>query len=74
VVLGEKSMTDDSDDWEAYLRNLEHERNAALDEAAALFEVINPASDDERMKGDPGAGAMGAIIEYRNKIRALKRT
>lgn len=42
-----------------------------VEDAAALFEMINPASDTERLRGDPGAGAMGAIIEYRDKIRAL---
>jgi hypothetical protein len=37
---------------------------------AALHESINSASDDERFHGHPGAGAMGAIIEYRDLIRA----
>lgn len=49
-------------------------RNDALEEAARLHESINPASDDERLKGSPGAGAMGAVIEYRDKIRALRST
>lgn len=39
--------------------------------AAALHESINPASDDERASGTPGAGAMGAVIEYRDAIRRL---
>lgn len=47
-------------------------RVKALDDAAALHESVNPASDDERGHGVPGAGAMGAVIEYRDKIRALK--
>jgi hypothetical protein len=42
-----------------------------LEDAAALYESVSPASDDERLKGHPGAGAMGAVIEYRDKIRAL---
>lgn len=44
----------------------------ALEKCARLHESINPASDDERIKGHPGAGAMGAVIEYRDAIRALK--
>ncbi len=39
--------------------------------AGYLHEQINPASDEERQNSDPGAGAMGAVIEYRDKIRAL---
>lgn len=42
-----------------------------VEDAAALYESVNPASDDERIKGSPGAGAMGAVIEYRDKIREL---
>ena len=42
-----------------------------VEDAAALHESVNPASDAERLRGDPGAGAMGAVIEYRDKIRAL---
>lgn len=41
------------------------------EQAAALFESVNAASDDERIAGDPGAGAMGAVLEYRNAIRHL---
>ncbi len=47
--------------------------NEAIEEAARLHESINPASDDERQAGAPGAGAMGAVIEYRDKIRGLKQ-
>jgi hypothetical protein len=66
-------MTDDTDNWGRYILTLlKYARNTTLDEAAALWESINPASDDERIKGDPGAGAMGAIIEYRDQIKALK--
>jgi hypothetical protein len=67
-------MTKDADDHyrERYQRILDQARNTALDEAAGLSAIVNPASDEERLHGDPGAGAMGAIIEYRNKIRALR--
>ena len=44
---------------------------AGLNAAASEHENINPASDDERLNGSPGAGAMGAVIEYRDKIRKL---
>jgi hypothetical protein len=37
---------------------------------AGLHEQINPASDEERLGGVPGCGAMGAVIEYRDAIRA----
>lgn len=47
--------------------------NEAIEEAARLHESIDPASDEERQSNTPGAGAMGAVIEYRDKIRALKR-
>jgi len=43
---------------------------AGLEEAARLHEMINPASDAERLENIPGAGAMGAIIDYRDAIRA----
>jgi hypothetical protein len=43
---------------------------AATERAASLHESINPASDQERHDGSPGAGAMGAVIEYRDAIRA----
>lgn len=47
-------------------------RDEALEEAARLHENIDPACDHERQKGHPGAGAMGAVIRYRDAIRALK--
>lgn len=47
-------------------------RNAALEEAAQLHEQVNTADDFQRLEKLPGAGAMGAIVEYRDKIRALK--
>lgn len=43
---------------------------AATERAGNLHESINPASDQERHDGSPGAGAMGAVIEYRDAIRA----
>ncbi len=36
---------------------------------ARLYESVNPASDDERARGHPGAGAMAAVIEFRDLIR-----
>lgn len=44
----------------------------ALEQAAMLHEQVDCASDAERLAGIPGAGAMGAVIEYRDKIRELK--
>lgn len=40
---------------------------------ARLHEMVDPASDDERSRGVPGSGAMGAVIQYRDLIRAQKR-
>lgn len=45
---------------------------AATKRAGDLHEQINPASDEERLSDIPGAGAMGAIIEYRDEIRKAK--
>lgn len=42
---------------------------AATKRAGDLHESVNPASDQERHDGSPGAGAMGAVIEYRDLIR-----
>lgn len=39
--------------------------------AGDLHESVNPASDYERHDKLPGAGAMGAVIEYRDLIRKL---
>mgnify|MGYP001567931827 CR=1 FL=1 len=48
------------------------ERDAAtVERCARLHESVNPASDEERLYNFRGAGAMGAVIEYRNGIRAL---
>ena len=46
--------------------------NAATQNASALHESINPASDAERNASLPGAGAMGVVIEYRDAIRRLQ--
>jgi hypothetical protein len=42
---------------------------AATERAANLHEQVDSASDAERLEKLPGAGAMGAVIEYRDKIR-----
>ena len=42
---------------------------AATQRAADLHEQVDSASDAERLDKIPGAGAMGAVIEYRDKIR-----
>jgi hypothetical protein len=42
---------------------------SATQRAADLHEQIDSASDAERLEKLPGAGAMGAVIEYRDKIR-----
>jgi hypothetical protein len=52
--------------WAAFMAGF----NAATERAASLHEQVNPASDDERHHKVPGAGAMGAVIEYRDAIRA----
>jgi hypothetical protein len=51
--------------WSAFVAGF----NAATRRAADLHEQINPASDAERRRRVPGAGAMGAVIEYRDRIR-----
>ena len=40
---------------------------------AMLHESVNPASDDERLHRVPGAGAMGAVLEYRDLIRSSEQ-
>jgi len=47
-------------------------RAEALEEAALHHASVSAACDHERAEGHPGGGAMGAIIEYRDLIRALK--
>lgn len=51
--------------WAAFLAGF----HAGNENAAGLHESVNPASDQERHDGSPGAGAMGAVIEYRDRIR-----
>ena len=53
--------------WSAFL----HGYRMAVERAAMLHEDINPASDEERHHSVPGAGAMGAVISYRDEIRKL---
>lgn len=43
-------------------------RKEALEEAGDLWESVNPSCDHEPKCG---AGAMGVVLEYRDKIRAL---
>lgn len=45
-------------------------REAEREACAVLHESIDPACDHERTAGHPGAGAMRAIILYRDAIRA----
>lgn len=45
---------------------------AGTERAASLHEQINPASDQERHNKSPGAGAMGAVIDYRDRIRETR--
>lgn len=52
--------------WAAFMAGFQ----AATKRAGNLHERVNPASDQERHDGDPGAGAMGAVIEYRDLIRS----
>lgn len=44
----------------------------ALEYAALCHEDIDTACSHERENGDPGAGAIGAVVAYRDRIRALK--
>lgn len=54
--------------WAAFVAGF----NAATERAASLHESISPASDDERHHGRAGAGAMGAVLEYRDQIRSVR--
>lgn len=54
--------------WAAFMAGF----NAATERAASLHESVNPASDTERHSKTPGAGAMGAVIEYRDTIRGAR--
>ena len=59
-----------ADDFEALINLLERMQKAERERCAYLYEQVNPASDLERANGDPGAGAMGAVLEFRDLIRA----
>lgn len=56
-------------DFEALLDLLARAKASERERCASLYERVNPASDDERQRHVPGAGAMGAVIEYRDIIR-----
>lgn len=60
-----------AEDFESLLRLIGDVRKMERERCATLHENINTASDDERFHGHPGAGAMGAVIEYRDAIRKL---
>lgn len=51
--------------WAMYCRGFAD----ATKRAGDLHEQIDSASDAERLESIPGAGAMGAVIEYRDEIR-----
>lgn len=57
------------EDFEMLLDMLNRVRLAERERCAMLHEQINPASDKERLNRVPGAGAMGAVIQYRDLIR-----
>lgn len=56
-------------DFEALLDLIGRVRSSERERCAQLHEQVNPASDDERFHHAPGAGAMGAVIQYRDLIR-----
>jgi hypothetical protein len=58
------------EDFEALLSLIGRVRMSERERCAQLHEQVNPASDDERLAHVPGAGAMGAVIQYRDMIRA----
>ncbi len=57
-------------DFEDLLGLIDAAKQEERQACAYLFEMVNPASDDERNNGVPGAGAMGAVLEFRDLIRA----
>ena len=57
-------------DFDALMDLISRIRAHEREECARLHEQINPASDDERYHSVPGAGAMGAVLQYRDLIRA----
>lgn len=58
------------EDFDWLLGLIDRIRTAEREECARLFEQVNPASDDERIHEVPGAGAMGAVLQFRDLIRA----
>jgi hypothetical protein len=57
-------------DFDALLDLIDRLRKTEREECAQLFEQVDPASDDERLHNVPGAGAMGAVLQFRDLIRA----
>jgi len=55
--------------WAAFMAGW----TAATERAGMLHESIDSACDHERTKGHPGAGAMAAVIAYRDAIREEPR-
>jgi hypothetical protein len=83
VAWTEYTKTDDfanSKRWAVHPQHMEGSLWAAFakgfamatERAAALHESVNPASDDERLNKVPGAGGMGAVIQYRDMIRTTE--
>ena len=77
-MMGHGFATGHGDTFDDLLSELERQiaeqidrvRRSERERCAMLHESVNPASDDERLHRVPGAGAMGAVIEYRDLIRA----
>lgn len=55
-------------DHEIYAAGRAEGAREERDACRSLFESIDPASDEERLSKSPGAGAMGAVLEYRDAI------
>lgn len=51
--------------WAAFMAGWQ----TATERAGMLHENVDPACDHERTEGHPGAGAMAAVIAYRDAIR-----
>lgn len=59
-------------EWQINER-IDRARKTERERCAMLHESVNPASDDERLHRVPGAGAMGAVLEYRDLIRSSEQ-
>jgi hypothetical protein len=57
-------------DFDTLLDLIARVREAERERCAGLHEQVDPASDDERLRHVPGAGAM-AVIQYRDLIRSV---